>query len=169
MIPKSGPPGRWRLIVDLWSPHDASVNDRISAALASVRYARIDDAVRFLLRFSCPVRLAKIDLRDAYRIIPVHSDEVPLLATCWRGEIFLDSVLPFGLRSAPKIFLALADALLWIMLQNGVSAAMHYLDDFLFFGSEDPDQCGRNLACALSTCESLGFPVAHQKTVGASF
>ena len=124
--------------------------------------------MRFLLRFSCPVRLAKIDLKDANRIIPVHPDDVPLLATRWRGEIFLDAALPFGLRSAPKIFSAVA-ALLWIMLQNGVSAAMHYLDDFLFFGSEDPDQCERNLACALSTCESLGVPVAHHKTVGASF
>ena len=168
IIPKSGPPCRWRMIVGLSSPSNASVNDGISAILASVRYARIDDAVRFLLRFSSPLPLAKIDLKDAYRIIPVHPDDVPLLGMRWRGEVLMDSVLPFRLRSAPKIS-AVADALLWIMLQKGVSAAMHYLDNFLSFGSEAAGQCEQNLEIALATCEALGVPVAHHKTVPASF
>ena len=51
----------------------------ISAILASVRYARIDDAVRFLLRFSSLIPLAKFDLNNAYRIIPVHPNDVLLL------------------------------------------------------------------------------------------
>ena len=29
----------------------------------------------------------------------------------WKGKLFVDGALPFGLRSAPKIFTALADAL----------------------------------------------------------
>jgi len=33
----------------------------------------------------------------------------------WEGQVFVDTTLPFGLRSAPIIFSAVADALLWIM------------------------------------------------------
>ena len=29
----------------------------------------------------------------------------------WQGQVYVDAALPFGLRSAPKIFNALADAL----------------------------------------------------------
>ena len=35
--------------------------------------------------------------------------------------------LPFGLRSAPKIFNAVADALQWVVKQNGVTYLEHYL------------------------------------------
>ena len=57
--------------------------------------------------------LAKADIESAYRLIPVHPQDRPLLAVRWNGEIFIDVMLPFGLRSAAKIFNAVADALNW--------------------------------------------------------
>ena len=36
----------------------------------------------------------------------------------WEGSIYADKTLPFGLRSAPKKFSALADALEWILRAN---------------------------------------------------
>ncbi len=50
----------------------------------------------------------KGDILSAYRNIPVH--DRALLGMEWEGQLFVDRVLPFGLRSAPKIFLAVADA-----------------------------------------------------------
>jgi len=47
--------------------------------------------------------LAKVDLEHAYQNIPIHRDDRLLLAMRWRGKLYLDTVLPFGLRSAPKI------------------------------------------------------------------
>ena len=154
--------------MDLSSPRSQSVNDGISPALASLRYSRIDDAVKYLSAFRGPVDLAKIDLESAYRMIPVHPVDSALLGVRWHGDVFVDAALPFGLRSAPKIFSAVADALLWVMLRGGVSAAIHYLDDFLFMGSENPRQCAENLQQALAVCERLGVPVAHAKTAGPS-
>ena len=52
----------------------------------------------------------------------------------WRSNIFLDAAMPFSLRSAPKIFSAVADAMLFVMFQNGVGEAIH---DFLFAGASD--------------------------------
>ena len=45
--------------------------------------------------------MAKIDIKQAYRIIPVHPDDHHLLAVQWKGELYVDSDLPFALRSAP--------------------------------------------------------------------
>ena len=74
--------------------------------------------------------------------------------------------LPFGLRSAPKIFSAMADALLWIMANNGVNAALHYLDDYLFFGPPGSSECEESLHIALSLCQLLGVPVSIKKLEG---
>lgn len=48
--------------------------------------------------------MAKIDVKHAYRNVPVHSDGRHLLAMQWDNEILVDKVLPFGLRSALFIF-----------------------------------------------------------------
>ena len=63
--------------------------------------------------------------------ISVHSDDRWLLGMSWRGGIFIDAVLPFGLRSVPKIFNSEVDALEWIVHNVGVKKVCHYLDNFL--------------------------------------
>ena len=59
--------------------------------------------------------LAKVDVKSAYRLIPVHPHERPLQAVLWKGKICVDPMLPFELRSAPKIFKAVADTLHWCL------------------------------------------------------
>lgn len=54
--------------------------------------------------------MAKVEIKQAYRIIPVHPDDRHLLGAQWQGEVLLDKVLPFGLRSAPIIFTAVPGA-----------------------------------------------------------
>ena len=132
VIPKRNRPGKWHLIVALSSPKHASVNCGIDPALCSLRYSGIDDAVALVKSLGRGCLLAKLDLQSAYRVIPAHPADRRLLAVAWRGDVFLDTALPFGLRSAPKIFSAVADALLFVMIRNGVGEAIHYLDDFLF-------------------------------------
>ena len=65
-------------------------------------------------------------------MIPVHPDNQPLLGVQWNDCTYLDKMLPFGLRSVPKIFSAVADGLQWILVQQGVTHLLHYLDDFIF-------------------------------------
>ena len=45
--------------------------------------------------------LAKFDVESAYRIIPVHPNDLYLLGMQWQGNYFVDITLPFGLPSAP--------------------------------------------------------------------
>ena len=58
--------------------------------------------------------LVKADIKEAYRMVPVHPEDQYLLGVQWKGIVYIDQVLPFGLRSAPKIFSAIADAILTV-------------------------------------------------------
>ena len=61
--------------------------------------------------------LAKAGIKAAYRLVPVHPVDC-LLGMQWGGvEHCVDAILPFGLRSAPIIFIA---ALEWCARQKGV-------------------------------------------------
>ena len=81
--------------------------------------------------------MAKVDAKSAYRNVPVHPDDRWLMGMMWDGALYVDTALPFGLRSAPKIFTAIANAVEWIVRQEGVKVAIHCLDDFLVVGAPD--------------------------------
>ena len=168
IIPKPHQPGKWRLIVDLSSPGGHSVNDAISPQVAHMQYASVLDAAAMIRHLGPGTLMAKMDLQNAYRVLPVHADDHPLLAIKWDQNTYLDTALPFGLRSAPKIFSAFADALAWIMHCNGVQQQLHYLDDFLFLGAPSNQECAAGLQTALQVCDRLGVPVANHKTEGPS-
>ena len=52
-------------------------------------------------------------------------------------------MLPFGLRSDPKISKAVADALEWCIATQGVKHATHYPDDFAVMGPPDSKVCAK--------------------------
>ena len=110
LIPKPHQPGRWRLIVDLSAPRGSSVNDAIASSLAQMHYSSVLDAADLIRELGPGTRMAKM-VHQAYRNLPVHADDHPLLAIRWGQSIYIDTALPFGLWSAPKIFSAFADAL----------------------------------------------------------
>ena len=65
--------------------------------------------------------LVKVDVKSAYWNISVHLDDRWLLGMQWEGALFVDTALPFGLRSTPKIFTAIANAAEWIVKAEGVN------------------------------------------------
>ena len=93
--------------------------------------------------------LLKVDLKSAYRIVPVNPLDRHLLGLCWEDHAYVDQALPFGLRSAPILFTAVADAVTWALMQAGISFVMHYLDDYLFF--LPPRITGKLLTAVTST------------------
>ena len=74
----------------------------------------------------------------------------------------IDSGLPFGLRSAPTIFSAVADAVEWMGLQVGISNLLHYLDDFLTWEKWNVD----NLDLLVDLCRLLSVPLKWEKLEG---
>ena len=69
--------------------------------------------------------MGKDNIELAYHLIPIHADDRPPLGFQWRG-MFCDAMFSFGLRSAPKNFTAVADALGWCLCQGGIELIYHY-------------------------------------------
>ena len=85
----------------------------------------------------------------------------------WKGDIlYLDAALPVGLRSAPLIFSAVADALQWIMESMEVQWVVHYIDDFVTLGVPDSTECEENISIKRNACDRVGLPIEHEKDEG---
>ena len=129
-------------------------------------YVTIDDAINRILTLGPGSLLAKIDIKSAFRLIPVHPADRHLLAMRWDDWTFIDTCLPFGLRSAPKLFNIMADMLTWILQEQGIIFVIHYLDDFLTIGPPGSHECSFNLNTIVRVCNALGIPLALEKVAG---
>lgn len=159
VVPKKN--GKWRMVHHLSAPPGSSVNDHIPKEPYSLLYSSVDDAVRLLCSLGIGTQMAKVDLKSAFRIIPVRKQDWELLGIRWRNLYYVDTCLPFGLRSAPYLFNQFADALEWILKTNyGLQWVIHYLDDYLILGPPSSDQCRQFLQAFLKVCALLGIPVA---------
>ena len=148
---------------NLSSLHGSSVNDAIQKDMCSLTYTTVDHAVRRTLHLGQGTLLAKIGIQHAFRNIPIHPADSKFLEMSRNGCVYVDTVLPFGLQSAPKIFNAFADALEWILSSRGVTDLLHYIDDFLFLGSPASRECSNNLQITKFSCNTLGLPLKHEK------
>ena len=107
--------------MDMSCPEGGSVNDGISDSLCSLTYIGIEDPVRGIAERGRGTLMEKVDVHSTHRDTSVHPKNRWLMGMVWRDALFVDTSLPFCLRSAPKIFTAVADAVEWIARQEGVA------------------------------------------------
>ena len=84
--------------MDVASPKGSSVNDGVSKAQSSLSYVSIDDAAKGIAVSGRETLLAQVDVKSAYRNVPVHPEDRWLLGMQWQEAPFIDTALPFGLR-----------------------------------------------------------------------
>ena len=162
VVPK-GHSGKWHLITDLSYPPGNSVNNGIDPKLCSLKYTPVDDVAGIAAKLGQGALMAKVDIETSYRLVPVNPHDRPLLGMEWGGDAFVDPMLPFGLRSAPKIFNGVADTLEWCIKARGVAHVRHYLDDFAVIGSPNSDECMQALSTLRGVCKAL---LAEHNTEG---
>ena len=92
-----------RLIMDLSQPSSASINEHISKEEFLVQYTHFDTATDMVRADGIGCSLNKMDIQHAFRLLPVHPPNSPLLGYMWDGLYFIDTVLPFGLQSSPGL------------------------------------------------------------------
>ena len=68
------------------SPPDYSLDVDIERELCSLTYPSVDQAIRSIRHQGLGAELAKFDVESAYRLIPVHPEDRPLLGMQWRGK-----------------------------------------------------------------------------------
>lgn len=129
-------------------------------------YTSVDNVADIISGLGKGSLLAKIDIESAYRLIPVHLQDCLLQAVEWEGSIYVDPMLPFGLRSAPQIFNGVADALNWYLHQSGIRYIMHYLDDFVIIGPPGSMECQEAMTILNRICQHLRVPIAEHKRDG---
>ena len=90
--------GDARLIMDISRPFDNSVNDFISRKAFTLRFSSIDEAVALETSTGGSAHMAKMDVKSAFRLIPVQKEDWNLLGYCHDNQYYFDLVLPFGLQ-----------------------------------------------------------------------
>ena len=156
--------------MDVSSPEGSSINDGVRESWCSLSYATVTDVAHGIniAAYGRGAMLIKLYIRSAYRVVPVHPEDRWLMGMLWEGSLYIDTALPFGLHSAPKIFTALADAVEWIVRQQEVEFIIHYLDDFLVVMAAGKQQGSYAMRLLLENFEHLGLPIAWNKLEGPS-
>lgn len=162
VVPKKS--GKFRMITDLSRPADG-VNHGIDKEDFSLQYAGVDQAIAILKRIGPDARMCKLDIKDAFRLIPVRKEDWPLLGYQWAGEYFFHTRLPFGLRSSPFHFNRVASLLAWIVGSVTHSTAIvQYLDDF--WCGDTAVNCRKVFVAFQDICNKVGIPLADEKLEG---
>ncbi len=165
IVPKHDP-GEYRLIHHLSYPCGRSVNDGIPEEHCTVTYTSFDEAVAMVAKTGVGCQMAKTDIKSAFRLLPIYPGDFDLLGFFFDGKYFFDKMLPMGASVSCALFEKFAMFLeCTVKRVTGCPDVVHYLDDWLFVGEADSNQCQMMLEKFTDICEQLGVPLAKEKTV----
>ena len=158
-------PGEYRLIHDLSYPYDeTSINFNIPPDKRHVKYSSVGEAINKIMQLPVGAYGAKTDIAHAFKLIPIKPELYPKLGIHFDNKYYYDMTLPQGCASSCQIFETFSTAIQWIFEQKEPSAlCTHYVDDFVFF-AENESLCQQHLECFLDICNSIGVPIAQEKT-----
>ena len=118
-------------------------------------------AVRFLLREGD--WMVKVDFKDAYFTVPIHSSHQKFVRFQWQGRIFAFSCLAFGLAPAPRIFTKILKLVMAFVRKQGVRLVI-YLDDILII-NESREGALADLKLVVELLQDLGFILNVEKSL----
>eukprot|EP00079_Xenopus_tropicalis_P012677 XP_002939985.2 PREDICTED: uncharacterized protein LOC100487960 isoform X1 [Xenopus tropicalis] len=168
LVPKKEP-GKYRMIHHLSHPKGGSVNDEIDRELVRVCYTSFDEAIRLVKEAGRGALMAKVDVESAFRLLPVHPESLHLLGCHYKGGYYVDRCLPMGCSISCAYFEAFSTFIEWVVRKRaGVSAVIHYLDDFLCVGPGHTMLCAVLLQTVQAVADLFGVPLAPDKTEGPS-
>ena len=107
------------------------------------------------LRLTSASRLpGKIELKDAYLVIPIWKDHRKYLRFIWMGSLLELVCLPFGLSVAPKLFTRLLKPVVSLLRRTGIRLIIYALENLGFVINHEK-------SCFVPTqkLEFLGFVV----------
>lgn len=93
IVPKSES-GKVRIIHDLSYPKNNSINTNIPKENFVVQYDTIDWVINLVQQYGPYCLMAKTDIEDAFRIIPINPSDYHLLVFSWEEQFYFDKCLP---------------------------------------------------------------------------
>lgn len=107
--------------------------------------------------------MCKLDLIDAYLVVPINVDDQVYLRFRWNQMIYQFKSLPFGLSSAPRLFTKLLKPKVAVLRRLGVKLII-YLDDMLLM-AETLEKLKQDRDSTLYLLQMLGFVINWEKSV----
>lgn len=106
--------------------------------------------------------MTSIDMKDAYFLVPIHSDHKKFLRFKYNDILYEFNCLPFGLSTAPYVFTKLLKPVMQYLRSNNFASVI-FLDDILCI-DRGYTQCQQNTIFTKNILESLGFVINHEKS-----
>lgn len=165
IVPKKT--GGFRLITHLSHPAGFSVNEYIDPCFTSVQYSSFDHTISIIQKLGTGALLGKMDIKSAFRLLPMYPGDFDLLGFKFEGQYFVDKMMVMGASNSCNYWEKLANFLQWVLKERTRSDNIdHYLDDFIFAGHSDSNQCWTLMNAFQQLCSQLGVPIADEKTEG---
>ena len=150
LVPK--PNGSFRFILNL-----KKLNKFIRTTHFKLEDTRTAAKLIFPGYFMC-----KVDLQDAYYLVPIHPSSRKFLRFRFSEQIYQFTCLPFGLSVSPFIFTKLIKPITNTLRLNGFTSTV-YLDDFLCI-AKNYEKCMHNVEATLGLLTRLGFIINKNKS-----
>ena len=77
-----------------------------------MNYVRVDGAIALVRQIGPGCLLAKTDIKNAFRIIPIRPDSYDPNGICCEGEFYYDKAVPMGCSSSCRTFEMFSTALI---------------------------------------------------------
>lgn len=159
-------PGSFRVIHDLSFSKGQAVNDRIPNHLTLVSYKDFDHVASLIVSQGVGCLIAKVDIKSAFRVLPIHPDSVHLFGFYFEGSYYMDKCLPMGSSISCAFFECFSSAIRDVLLKNfAFHCVSHILDDFIFLAPATSVLCLQQLDCFLSLVEYARIPIKSSKTI----
>ena len=159
-----------RLIFHLsYHRNGISINSETPKHLTTVSYCDFTDTVRICLKVGRFCKLAKSDMKSAFRNLGISKKFWPLLILMARNLVdrkmyyFIDKCLPFGAAISCAHFQCFLNAVAHILHSRTGYKSPNYLDDFLFIAFLT-ETCNGLVKEFLAICEAINFPVSMEKS-----
>ena len=104
----------------------------------------------------------KVDLKDAYFLVPIHPDHHKYLQFQWEAQIYQFCCLPFGLSCAPRVFTKLMKPVVAFLRERGMRLII-YLDDMLVICNSQ-EELRENVLLMKDLFGVLGLTINEKKS-----
>ncbi|EIE78811.1 hypothetical protein RO3G_03516 [Rhizopus delemar RA 99-880] len=106
--------------------------------------------------------ICKIDLKDAYVVVPLHQQSRRFLTFLHQGTVYQYKSLAFGLSVAPRIFSKLMRYAVEPLRRKGIKL-VYYLDDICLV-AKSMKEMNANMQETLAHLKNLGFLINYKKS-----
>jgi hypothetical protein len=154
-----------RPILNLSSPSGESFNDNVDEYKVPKTYqssARLFG--QSLLEVGPGAVMSKMDMRDAFKLVPARIEDLRLQGFCWLGAFFIDTQQIFGGSPSVANFDQVAEMVLNITKsETGLKHAKIHrtLDDVACVARPGDGECQRFTNAYRRVCGELGVPLAE--------